>query len=64
LTIACELHRRYPNEWKLDRFDGLLLNRATVAGIQADRSPDELIAGWKIDLDAFRARRAKYLLYD
>jgi uncharacterized protein YbbC (DUF1343 family) len=64
LTIACELHRLYPNEWKVDRFDGLLLNRATVAGIQADRSPDELIAGWKIDLDAFRARRAKYLLYD
>jgi uncharacterized protein YbbC (DUF1343 family) len=64
LTIACELHRLYPNEWKVDRFDGLLLNRATVDGIQAGHSPDELVAAWKIDLDAFRTRRAKYLLYD
>src|SRR5262245_46589462 len=64
LTIACELRRLYPKDWNMDRFDVLLLHKATFEGVRDGKPADELIAAWQADLDAFRARRAKFLLYD
>ncbi len=64
LTLACELHKLYPDAWKPDRYDTLLVHKATFEGVKAGLSPDELIAGWQKGLDEFRARRAKFLLYD
>jgi uncharacterized protein YbbC (DUF1343 family)/CubicO group peptidase (beta-lactamase class C family) len=64
LSIAVELHRLYPNEWNIDRFDALLRHQKTLDGLRTGLSADELVAAWKPDIEAFRARRAKFLLYD
>jgi uncharacterized protein YbbC (DUF1343 family)/CubicO group peptidase (beta-lactamase class C family) len=64
ITIAVELHRLYPNEWMIDRYNRLLGHAATFEGIKAGKSADELEHGWQADLDAFKARRRKYLLYE
>jgi uncharacterized protein YbbC (DUF1343 family) len=63
LAIACELHRLYPSQWKVDRFDDLLRHRETYDGLKAGRSVDDLLAQWKPDVEAFRLRREKHLLY-
>jgi uncharacterized protein YbbC (DUF1343 family) len=64
LTIAVELRRLFPNDWKIDRYNRLLGHAATFAGLKAGASAEELERGWQTDLDAFKARRQKYLLYE
>jgi uncharacterized protein YbbC (DUF1343 family) len=64
ITIAVELHRLFPTEWKLDRYNRLLANAATFAGLQAAQSAEELERGWQSELEAFKARRQKHLLYE
>ena len=64
LTIAVELRRLYPNEWTVDRYNRLLGHAATFEGLKAGKSAEELERGWQPELDAFKARRQKYLLYE
>jgi uncharacterized protein YbbC (DUF1343 family) len=64
LTIAVELHRLYPTEWHMDRYNRLLGHAATYEGLKAGKSAEELERGWQADLEAFKLRRQKYLLYD
>ena len=64
IAIAVELHRLFPTEWKTDRYNRLLANVATFEGLKAGKSSEELERGWQSDLEAFKARRRKYLLYD
>jgi uncharacterized protein YbbC (DUF1343 family) len=64
LTIAAELHRLYPSDWNIDRYAGLLRHQTTFDGLRAGKSADELVAAWQSDIQAFRARRSKFLLYD
>ncbi len=64
LTIAVELRRLYPTDWAVDRYNRLLVHRATFEGLKAGKSAEELERGWQAELDAFKARRQKYLLYE
>lgn len=64
LALACELHNLYPDDWTADRYDVLLVHQATFDGLRAGRSCDELIGAWQPGLNDFRARRAKFLLYE
>jgi uncharacterized protein YbbC (DUF1343 family) len=63
LTMAVELRRLYPNDWAVDRYSRLLVHAATLAGVKAGKSVEELERGWQPALDEFKARRQKYLLY-
>lgn len=63
LAIAAILHRLYPEEFGLARFDKLLRHQPTLAAIRENRSPAEIKALWREDLEAFRQRRTQYLLY-
>jgi uncharacterized protein YbbC (DUF1343 family) len=63
ISIAVELRRLYPNDWKIDRYNRLLGHAATFEGIKAGKSAEELERDWQGDLDAFKVRRQKYLLY-
>ena len=47
LTIAVELRRLYPNEWKVDRYNRLLGHAATFEGLKAGKSAEELERGWQ-----------------
>jgi uncharacterized protein YbbC (DUF1343 family) len=63
LTVAVELRRLYPNDWAVDRYNRLLLHAATWEGVKAGKPVEELERGWQKDLDEFKLRRQKYLLY-
>jgi uncharacterized protein YbbC (DUF1343 family)/CubicO group peptidase (beta-lactamase class C family) len=64
LTVAAELRRLYPDAWQIDRYDRLLGNRATLEGLKAGRSAEELERAWQPALQEFLAVRKQYLLYN
>ncbi len=64
LVIAAELRRLFPDGWQVDRFNNLLLHRATFEGIKSGVPVEELERAWQPELEAFQVRRQKYLLYD
>lgn len=57
------LWKLYPKNFLLDRVDHLLLNHGVLDQIKAGEDPREIAAGWQSELAAFKATRAKYLLY-
>jgi uncharacterized protein YbbC (DUF1343 family)/CubicO group peptidase (beta-lactamase class C family) len=63
IAIARTLHRLYPNEFNLDTFNRHLGHRATIDAIRAGKSLAEIRQIWTADLDEFRKRREKFLLY-
>lgn len=63
LVIAVALRRHHRNAWQAANLITLLGSRATVDMILAGRSADEIVAAHAPELEAFRKRRAKFLLY-
>jgi uncharacterized protein YbbC (DUF1343 family)/CubicO group peptidase (beta-lactamase class C family) len=63
MAIAQTLHRLYPKEFDLDKFNRLLVHRATIEAISAGKSLAEIRQSWAADLEAFQKRREAYLLY-
>lgn len=63
LTVAQTLHRLYPEEFGLDKFNRLLGHRSTVEAIRSGKSLDEIRQTWAIDLNEFKRRRESFLLY-
>lgn len=63
LTIAVALHRLYPEAWQLDRYDTLLVHKATWAALKGGATWPALEKGWQADLQRFLDVRKKYLLY-
>ncbi|MGA7916075.1 MAG: DUF1343 domain-containing protein, partial [Candidatus Acidiferrales bacterium] len=64
LEIADALHRLYPDRFQITKLTDLLGSQASVDALIAYQSPTNIIASWSSDLNAFRALRAKYLIYD
>ncbi len=64
LEIADALHRLYPVRFQITKLTDLLGSQASVDALIAYQSPANIIASWVSDLAAFRAMRAKYLIYD
>lgn len=63
VTMAKVLNRLYPEQFKVDKVNVLLGDKATLAAIKADKPMEEIRKLWTADLEQFKARRAKYLLY-
>jgi uncharacterized protein YbbC (DUF1343 family) len=63
IHVACALRKLYPDDWKLDRYDGLLVNRKAFALLRAGESAAAIEGSWKTELDDFAASRRKYLIY-
>ena len=63
IAIACSLHKLYPNDWKQAGFDKMLADRATSALVAEGRDLAAIEPIWQGELDAFKAVRAKYLIY-
>jgi uncharacterized protein YbbC (DUF1343 family) len=64
LEIADAMHRLYPLRFQITKLTDLLGSQTTVDALIAFQSPASIIASWTNDLAAFRAMRAKYLIYD
>ncbi|MGO9640046.1 MAG: exo-beta-N-acetylmuramidase NamZ domain-containing protein [Candidatus Acidiferrales bacterium] len=63
LEIASALQKLYPDHFDVAKMIFLVGNVEAIARLRRGDPPEEIIAGWKRDLDAFRLIRAKYLLY-
>lgn len=63
LAIALTLRKLYPDEWKPRGFARMVADRATDAAVRAGRDLDEVEALWRDELAAFRAVRARHLIY-
>jgi len=63
LTIARELHRLYPDDWKSAGYQKLLAHPRTYQALLRLDSIDQIRALWQADLDEFLTIRKKYLLY-
>jgi uncharacterized protein YbbC (DUF1343 family)/CubicO group peptidase (beta-lactamase class C family) len=63
LTVACTLHKLYPEAWQVQRFDVLLGHRATWQALQDGASARDLEKRWQADLNRFKERRRAFLLY-
>jgi uncharacterized protein YbbC (DUF1343 family)/CubicO group peptidase (beta-lactamase class C family) len=63
LAIAETLYRFYPNQFKPDKLDRLLVHPETLEAIKSNKPLKDVRASWRRELDEFQKVRAKYLLY-
>jgi len=63
IEIAAALHGLYPQDFRLDATLGSIGSEKVVAAIEGGNDPRAIAADWQSDLEAFRVRRARYLLY-
>lgn len=63
LLIAKTLHRWYPRQFSPDKLKRLLLHAQTLEAIETDKSLADVHALWRADLEEFRKRREKFLIY-
>jgi uncharacterized protein YbbC (DUF1343 family) len=63
LEIAAALHHLYPDEYKLEKIDGLVRNKSTLDALTANEDPRRIAENWQDEDDRFKELRAKYLLY-
>jgi uncharacterized protein YbbC (DUF1343 family) len=63
LTVAQTLNRLYPADFDIEKLNMLLGHRATIDDMKAGKTIAQIRQSWAADLEEFRKRRAKYLLY-
>ncbi|MHC1768699.1 MAG: exo-beta-N-acetylmuramidase NamZ domain-containing protein [Verrucomicrobiia bacterium] len=63
VVMAQVLHRLYPAQFGLEKFNRLLGHSATVEAIRNGETLARIRESWSADLDQFAKRRAQYLLY-
>lgn len=63
LAIACELRRAHRDAWDAKAYDRLLGHSAALKALVAGKDAAEIESTWQAELDQFRLRRARYLLY-
>ncbi len=63
IELAAALHKLYPDAYKIDRMQDLLLHQATFDAIIAGQDPRRIAEEWEERLAVFVAMREKYLLY-
>lgn len=63
VKIAETLHRIFPNDWKPERYNRLLVNKKAYEALMTGASAEKLVNSWHAELEKFAARRRPYLLY-
>ncbi|WP_051286289.1 exo-beta-N-acetylmuramidase NamZ domain-containing protein [Salinimicrobium terrae] len=65
IYILHALKTLYPEnfKWRQARIDGLLGTSEVRELLDAGNSPEDIILKWKTDLESFRQKRARFLLY-
>ena len=61
--IASALWKLYPNDYKLDQIDRLLVNKSVLDALRSGEDPQRIAGDWRLQLEAFMQRRAAYLEY-
>jgi uncharacterized protein YbbC (DUF1343 family) len=63
IEIAAALRRLYPADWKIEKYERLLVNADTLARLARGESPEEITRSWQAGLEEFGKARARALLY-
>jgi len=63
ITLALVIHKLYPADFKVDKISHLLLHPPTLEAIRNGQSLGEIRTSWTTELEAFKQRRARFLLY-
>jgi uncharacterized protein YbbC (DUF1343 family) len=63
LEVAAALLHLYPAQYKVDRLDGLMRNKASLAALTRDGDPRRIAEDWQDAANTFMEKRKKYLLY-
>jgi len=63
VTLALTLQRHYPNDFALEKVGRLLQHETTIAAIQAGNSLAEIKKLWAEDLEDFKKRRERFIIY-
>ena len=64
LEIARQLRRLYPDDWNTSSLNRLLAHRETLEALLAGKCVDDIEVMYESELDRFRQRRTKFLLYE
>ncbi|HEY6716360.1 MAG TPA: exo-beta-N-acetylmuramidase NamZ domain-containing protein, partial [Reyranella sp.] len=63
IELISALYRLYGDRFQIDRTVSMIGSRASLDAVKAQTDPREIARSWTPNLDDFRARREKYLLY-
>jgi uncharacterized protein YbbC (DUF1343 family)/CubicO group peptidase (beta-lactamase class C family) len=63
IQLVLTLQRLYPNDFALDKVQHLLQHEPTIEAIKAGKSLAEIKQSWAGDLEDFKKRREKFLIY-
>jgi uncharacterized protein YbbC (DUF1343 family) len=63
IEMISAIHRLYPKQFTFDRASRLIVSVNTMLSLQNNDDPHTIVKSWQTDLDAFKQRRASYLLY-
>jgi uncharacterized protein YbbC (DUF1343 family) len=63
VELASALQKLYPNDFKIERMNELLVNQAAYDALAAGQDPRAVAQGWREGLEKFGDLREKYLLY-
>ncbi len=63
IELAAALHKLYPNDFKIDKMQGLLVNQAAYDALLAGQDPRRIEQDWMDELQKFNKMREKYLIY-
>ncbi|WP_148210114.1 exo-beta-N-acetylmuramidase NamZ domain-containing protein [Candidatus Korobacter versatilis] len=63
VELVSALYTLYPQQWHVDKLDGLLVNKEVLAEIKAGVDPRRIADGYRERLEEFEKVRGKYLLY-
>ena len=64
MELASALHKLYPQQFKSERMDALLLNQRAFEALFAGEDPRRIAEDWREAVEAFQKLREKYLLYE
>jgi len=63
MELATALRKLYPNEWKLEKMQGLLVNQSVYDALVAGQDPRRIAQDWQEGVQKFLKIREKYLIY-
>ena len=63
MTLALTLQRLHPNEFALEKVQTLLRHTPTIEAIKAGKALADIKQSWANDLEEFKKRREKFLIY-
>jgi len=63
IELAAALRKLYASDFKIERMNELLVNKAAFGALAAGQDPRRIAQDWLDDLEKFQAIRQKYLIY-